>query len=422
MTGPALIFDKSALESLNIDEAVLLDNFYLTVITPLFFVECLADLEKNLRSRSTPEQLVGSLADRTPDSQSYATLHHITVLNGELSRQFDLKKVQFRPLVPRGRPVQLGEEKGIIIQQGPEEEALQRWTKRQFLDLERNIAKQWRQALAKINLDDTIKAVHVGIGPWRKPKTLEEAKHLADMVIDYLDPEWLLRSGLNILGIPEATDDVVNQWIRQRRPPLREHLPYFVFLLTINIFFALVLPTELLRNVKPSHQIDLAYLYYLPFCTVFTSRDRFHAQIVPLFLDPFQTFVHGDDLKKDLQQLDRYYSSLPEEEQKGGLITYANTPPDDTTFLTTRLWDKYLPRWRTIKTQPKPKRDPAEDKKLLEKIKQRMESPNLTSHDERDADKVDYVTMQRSIKVRKGKWRRFSESQEQRMRESGTLK
>jgi hypothetical protein len=183
-----------------------------------------------------------------------------------------------------------------------------------------------------------------------------------------------------------------------------------------------VLPTELLRNVKPSHQIDLAYLYYLPFCTVFTSRDRFHAQIVPLFLDPFQTFVHGDDLKKDLQQLDRYYSSLPEEEQKGGLITYANTPPDDTTFLTTRLWDKYLPRWRTIKTQPKPKRDPAEDKKLLEKIKQRMESPNLTSHDERDADKVDYVTMQRSIKVRKGKWRRFSESQEQRMRESGTLK
>jgi hypothetical protein len=34
--GPILIFDKSSLESLNLDEAVLLDNFYTSNITPLF--------------------------------------------------------------------------------------------------------------------------------------------------------------------------------------------------------------------------------------------------------------------------------------------------------------------------------------------------------------------------------------------------
>jgi hypothetical protein len=44
--GPILIFDKSTLESLSVDEAVLMDNFYLSNITPIFFVECLADLEK----------------------------------------------------------------------------------------------------------------------------------------------------------------------------------------------------------------------------------------------------------------------------------------------------------------------------------------------------------------------------------------
>ena len=34
-------------ESLNLDEErSLLDNFYASVITPVFFVECLADLEK----------------------------------------------------------------------------------------------------------------------------------------------------------------------------------------------------------------------------------------------------------------------------------------------------------------------------------------------------------------------------------------
>jgi hypothetical protein len=55
--GPILIFDKSFLQSLNVDEAVWLDNFFLTVITPLFFVETLADLEKEVHRGRTPEQV-----------------------------------------------------------------------------------------------------------------------------------------------------------------------------------------------------------------------------------------------------------------------------------------------------------------------------------------------------------------------------
>src|ERR1035441_5898199 len=122
------------------------------------------------------------------------------------------------------------------------------------------------------------------------------------MVIDYLDPEWLLRFGLELLGVPEATDSVVKDWIVRRRPSLRQYVPYFVFMLTINVFFCLVLPTQLLRNVKASHHVDLAYLYYLPFCSVFTSKDNFHVQIVPLFLDSNQTFVNGTDFKAEMQR------------------------------------------------------------------------------------------------------------------------
>src|ERR1035438_7059994 len=117
---PSLIFDKSALESLNLDEAVLLDNFYRSNITPLFFLEGLADLEKAIRSRSTPEQLVGSLADRTPDAQACANIHHMTVLHGELTRQYELKKQLFRPLLGGRTPVQLGDKKGMIFQRSKE--------------------------------------------------------------------------------------------------------------------------------------------------------------------------------------------------------------------------------------------------------------------------------------------------------------
>ena len=144
--GPFLIFDKSSLESLNLDEAVMLDNFYMSNITPLFFVECLADLEKAIRSNSTPEQLVGSLATRTPESQSYPNVHHATILRGELAGKFELKTVHGRVMLAGGRHVQLGEKKGVIFERSPEAEAISRWGKREFLELERNIARQWRRA------------------------------------------------------------------------------------------------------------------------------------------------------------------------------------------------------------------------------------------------------------------------------------
>jgi hypothetical protein len=85
---------------------------------------------------------------------------------------------------------------------------------------------------------------------------------------------------------------------------------------------------------------------YLPFCSVFTSKDNFHAQIVPLFLDSSQTFVNGNEFKEELKRLVAHYSALPDEELKTGLINFATWPPEDKSFLTTRLWDKDLPLWR----------------------------------------------------------------------------
>jgi len=415
--GPFLIFDKSSLESLNLDEAVMLDNFYMSNITPLFFVECLADLEKAIRSNSTPEQLVGSLATRTPESQSCPNVHHTTILRGELAGRFDLKTVHGRVVLASGRHVQLGDKKGVIFEHSPEAEAVSRWSKREFLELERNIARQWRRALTGIDLKAMVQSVASALGPWRKPNSLQDARMMADTIIDNMDPEWLIRFGVNLLGAPEASEYVVNTWVQKRRPSLRDHLPYFVFMLTINIFFCLVLPTQLLSNVKPSHKVDLAYLYYLPFCSVFTSKDNFHAGIVPLFLSSEQTFVNGRELKEDLKRLVAHYEALPEDVLKTGLIHFAAYPPDDTGFLITRLWHKYLPGWRAARDMPKPVRDPEEEKRIVEEINRQTDSPELRPSDEQDIDKMDYATIRRMVHPQKGRWLRFSEEQIQRILE-----
>jgi hypothetical protein len=413
--GPFLIFDKSSLESLDLDQAVMLDNFYMSNITPLFFVECLADLEKAIRSKSTPEQLVGSLATRSPESQSYPNVHHSTILRGELAGKFDLKTANGRVMMDHGRHVQLGEKKGVIFEPSPEAEAISRWRKREFLELERNTAKQWRRALTSIDLNSMAQNVLAAIGPWRKPQSLQDARSMAETIIDSLDAEWLIRFGLNLLGAPETIDYVVATWTQKRRPPLRDHLPYFTFMLTINIFFCLLLPTQLLSKVKPSHMIDLAYLYYLPFCSVFTSKDNFHADIVPLFLSPGQTFINGTELKEDLKRLVLHYEALPEDVLKTGLIHFAAYPPDDAEFLTTRLWDKYSPGWRAARDMPKTVPDPEAEKRLLDEINRHTDSPELRPSDEQDSDKMDYVTFRRLVYPKKGRWLRFSEEQIRRM-------
>ena len=103
---------------------------------------------------------------------------------------------------------------------------------------------------------------------------LEDARQLTDLIIDNLDAETLLRFGMDLLDVPQATTWVINDWVQHRRQSLRVYVPYFIHVLSINIFFALVIQTQLLRDVKESHQIDLAYLYHVPFCSVFSSKER----------------------------------------------------------------------------------------------------------------------------------------------------
>ena len=61
----------------------------------------------------TPEQLVASLAERTPDSQSSVNMYHMRVLEEELAGRFDLASALARPLIAQGEMVQLGDSKGF---------------------------------------------------------------------------------------------------------------------------------------------------------------------------------------------------------------------------------------------------------------------------------------------------------------------
>jgi len=69
--GPAVLFDKSFLQSLTLDESVIFDHFFISVISPLFYVETLADLEKPAREGKKPEDEVRVIAEKTPEAHAY---------------------------------------------------------------------------------------------------------------------------------------------------------------------------------------------------------------------------------------------------------------------------------------------------------------------------------------------------------------
>ena len=91
----------------------------------------------------------------------------MAILNGELTRQFDIRTVYERVAMAHGEPVQLGAKKGVVYRKSKEQDALERWTKRQFLDVKRDIAKQWRRSLTAVDFDAMVKHVMRNIGPWR---------------------------------------------------------------------------------------------------------------------------------------------------------------------------------------------------------------------------------------------------------------
>jgi hypothetical protein len=75
--GPITIFDKSALQALSLDEAVWLDAFFFANVVPVFYVETLADLEKEVAEGKTAEQVVGRWPRRLQQARcrTYTTVH-----------------------------------------------------------------------------------------------------------------------------------------------------------------------------------------------------------------------------------------------------------------------------------------------------------------------------------------------------------
>jgi len=404
--GPTTIFDKSALEALNPDEAVWFDNFYTTNIVPIFFAETLADLEKEVAAGRTQEEIVGSIAYRTPILHSSPNANHCEMCISNLLGQ-DVP-MDGRPVRAGGRMVKVDGKTGLVFGQAPEMEAMQRWQEGKFIEVERNFAKGWRDSLRTLDLDAEGRIFKKAWRDSTQAKTLEGAKSIADQMVASSGREHeVLKVALELFQIPkDLWPQIGERWHRLGKPALPIFAPYAAYILLVDFFFYLAVSARLISSERSSNRIDIAYLYYLPFCNVFVSSDKLHRRTVPLFVCENQLFVWGEDLKADLRMLDSHYASLPSEVRKLGVMRFASRPPLEGGFLTSKLWDQFmLPAWREGSDEEKMK-PPPQINGLTEQISKFSKAKSSEhSPDGINMKDVDSITVERLIPIKRGKWR-----------------
>ncbi len=414
--GPSLIFDKSTLQGLNPDESVWLEHFYINNITPLFFVETLADLELEMKKGRTPEDIVGNLAYKTPE-MAKVNAYHRNLIQSELLYDDCIIEMSGRPVLPGGRTVVSDGKIGIIFDESPENEAFKRWQKSEFLEIERSIAKTWRLSLNEINTEQNFNNAKIFFNILNKSKTLDDLKTNIDRILDVPKNEEILKNSLYIMNISDsAHDSIIKKFRESKFQTIKEIFPYFAYVLSVDLFLYFGSDNNLFSFLPHSatHKVDMAYFYYLPFCNIFTSNDKLHVALSKYFMRQDQAFINGSDLKNELKRLDEYYSKFSEEVKARGLFSLAPCPPDEIDSLTVKMWDKYMSKdWREIKNRIRKfdgsdKINPEANKVILDKIKEMMQkSKTVEDGALHNSDDADSIIIRHMVKAKKGKWTKF---------------
>lgn len=338
--GPTALFDKSFLQGISIDESVWFDHFFSVNVCPMFYAETQADLAKDCADR-TPDEYVQTIASKFPDSGA-PNSHHGRICATNLLGE----PVPFTPqiILPAGGEGLISGRRVGVLPESPESKAFLRWATGEFQDEERSYAKQWRE-LASINISPQLidRLTSEGVFQNSKMSSLEDVRDAADEVMNRLGPPGQLVYAMSLLQIHETLhDQIIERFENAGRPDIRTFAPYAAFCLRIELFFHIAVHKS---RIGPGSKLDITYLFYLPFCNFFVSKDWVHKACSPLFVRPEQEFVYGPDLKISLAALDARYSALPDADKKA-IYEIATQPPKDDDGLVTQLWDRHWPKWR----------------------------------------------------------------------------
>lgn len=354
--GPAILIDKSTFQSLSKDEVFYLQIHYNVVYCPTIFYEILGDLTKHKDIESSRKE-VAKLSYKINGLDTCFTTDFRTLLTAELFGHNIT--MDGRPILSGGKEVVDAEgNRGMFFDESPEYVALRKWTDGEFTEAEKQHSENWRNSIQDIDLD-----IAKANSKYIKVKKITDLKKCTHELLDDPDNQlFLLQFILSQTGLNSGyRNQICDQWLKNGMPNITEFAPYCYYFLTVSMAFYIGIANNLISN-KATNLIDLEYIYYLPFCKLFSSTDKFLKTFSPLFIIEGQRFVWGNDLKSDLKSLCKYWEEKGSDARFAYQKEYGNYPPKIPNSLTCEIWEKWAGQRRKQKKFTNEEKEHIQDK------------------------------------------------------------
>jgi len=346
MLGPLLIFDKSFLQMLSAEEVFELTILFHPVGTPLLVREIIADLKKDPSlAKRLPVEVVSELARKMSQAHGVqpADFRKLTIANlcGVEVPMFGQVPVDIE--TPGVREADAG--RLLLIDSSPEQRMWKRWAAGEFSTDDQEVAAAWRRGLEKVDLravGDEWK--DFGREHFGTASNLSELIGQVEVLLSDRKPDRQLELLGFILSFVQAPEEPMalayKLLLEQHYARIRDFAPYAASVLKLYLSFIGGLARGFL-GPRPSHYLDLQYLFYAPFCMVFVSADKFHRDMWAATAG-INTFVWGSDLKSDLANRIIVRKGMTQEERKAHHEKYSFYPIEIEGSMTNDLWKRYM--------------------------------------------------------------------------------
>ncbi|HTV48027.1 MAG TPA: hypothetical protein VMG59_06245 [Phycisphaerae bacterium] len=353
--GPTIILDKCVIQSLSQLAIYELNRYFCTNITPVLLMEILADLSLHTENPHRSAESVQIIAHKVCPANAFPNIHYKTLCVNNLFG-FPVEMTR-HPVVGGVQQVtsddgNIGDYLGIT----PENEVIMRWQQGFFIESDVIFAKNWRDRIEGINLEEKNKFISK---MWdRKFKSLVELKQVIDAAMsDHNLQLFFLNWFMDVLCLePVYRQLIQNRWDHGEHKSFLTFAPYALHCARIHVLFHVGIANHLL-STRSSNLLDIEYLCYTPFCNIFSSSDKFLKQLAPLVLETDQSFVDGNDLRLELEQIGALRRGTRDSTSLGSI------EPDEKSIIQS-LWKKH--RGYFVQHQPI---TPERSAKIMEQLK-----------------------------------------------------
>lgn len=304
--GPTLLLDKSAFQALASREMSMVTEYFQWNRVDILLVEIANNLLKETKTDSRRNE-ASILADKiqvldSAGNANYIILCLVNLLGEEVV-------MDGRPFVaPTTMNTLDNGQSYAFIDESSFCEMIFRWQKGDFSEEDENIANTWKRIKDNSKADNASKFLQAYRIIIPTSTSINELNTEVNKLLqNYRMHSVFLDMFLSYQDVDLPIKNLIKKRLKQHPYSLPKIAPYTFYCLKVLLLFLGAYKFGLLPKKKEDDQIDLEYLFYLPFCHVFSSNDKLHMSLTPPLMREDQVFLSGEDLKKGIQEIE----SLP---------------------------------------------------------------------------------------------------------------